>query len=74
MNERDKIRYRLSVNHLSSVWLIEMLRKRGIETNSSVLSAVLAGARSGPAASKIIAESTLILDWYEREIGGALSE
>lgn len=30
MKEREKIRYRLSVNHLSFAWLIDMLRKRGI--------------------------------------------
>jgi len=74
VNERERVRYRLSVNHLSFVWLIDMLRKRGIETNSPILSAILAGARNGPAADRIIAESTRILDWYEREIGGAISE
>ena len=42
MKEREKIRYRLSVNHLSFAWLIDMLRKRGIETNGPVLSAILA--------------------------------
>ena len=62
MKEREKIRYRLSVNHLSFAWLIDMLRKRGIETNGPVLSAILAGTR--------IAESIDILDWYERQIGG----
>lgn len=45
MKEREKIRYRLSVNHLSFAWLIDMLRKRGIETNGPVLSAILAGTR-----------------------------
>ena len=30
MKEREKIRYRLSVNHLSFAWLIDMLRKRGM--------------------------------------------
>ena len=30
MKEREKIRYRLSINHLSFAWLIDMLRKRGI--------------------------------------------
>ena len=70
MNERERIRYRMSVNHLSFVWLIDMLRKRGIETTSPILSAVLSGARSGPSADKIISESTNILDWYEQKIGG----
>ena len=36
MKEREKIRYRLSVNHLSFAWLIDMLRKRGIETNGPI--------------------------------------
>lgn len=70
MNERDKIRYLLSVNHLSFAWLIEMLRKRGIETTSPVLSGVLAGTRSGPSVDKIITESLDILGWYEQKIGG----
>jgi len=74
VNERERVRYRLSVNHLSFVWLIDMLRKRGIETNSPILSAILAGARNGPAADKIIAESTNILDWYEQKIGGVPCE
>ncbi len=70
MKEREKIRYRLSVNHLSFAWLIDMLRKRGIKTNGPVLSAILAGTRNGPSVDKIIAESIDILDWYERQIGG----
>ena len=70
MNERERIRYRLSVNHLSFVWLIDMLRKRGIETTSPILSAIFAGTRSGPSADKVISESTLILDWYEQKING----
>ncbi len=69
MKEREKIRYRLSINHLSFAWLIDMLRKRGIETNGPVLSAILAGTRNGPSVDKIIAESIDILDWYERQIG-----
>ena len=74
MNEREKIRYRLMVNHLSFSWLIDMLRKRGIETSSPILSAVLAGTRSGPSVDKIISESTNILDWYEQKIGGETHE
>lgn len=69
MNDRETIRYRLSVNHLSFVWLIGMLRKRGIETSASVVSAILAGTRNGPTVNKIIAESTSILDWYEKQVG-----
>jgi hypothetical protein len=71
VKEREKIRYRLSVNHLSFAWLIDMLRKRGIETSSPVLSAILAGTRNGPSVDKIIVESIDILDWYEQQIGGA---
>ena len=74
MNERDKIRYRLTINHLSFAWLIDMLRKRGIETSSPVLSAVFAGTRSGPSVDKIISESTNILDWYEQKIEGETHE
>ena len=74
VNERDKIRYRLSINHLSFVWLIDMLRKRGIETTSPIFSAIFAGTRSGPSVDKIISESTNILDWYEQKIGGEPNE
>ena len=74
VNERERIRYRLSINHLSFVWLIDMLRKRGIETTSPILSAILAGTRSGPSVDKIISESTNILDWYEQKIGGETHE
>ena len=74
MNEREKIRYRLMVNHLSFSWLIDMLHRRGIETTSPILSAILAGTRSGPSVDKIISESTNILDWYEQKIGGETHE
>ena len=74
MNDRDEIRYRLSINHLSFAWLIDMLRKRGIETTSPILSAILAGTRSGPSVDKIVSESLSILDWYERQIGGDASD
>lgn len=74
MNDRDEIRYRLSINHLSFAWLIGMLRKRGIETTSPILSAILAGTRSGPSVDKIVSESLSILDWYERQIGGDASD
>ena len=71
MKDREKIRYRLSVNHLSFAWLIDMLRKRGIETSGPILSAILAGTRNGPSVDKIITESLAILDWYENLIGDA---
>ncbi len=71
MGERDQIRYRLSVNHLSFTWLINMLRKRGVETTASVMSGIIAGTRNGDSVDKIIAESLDILDWYERQIDGA---
>lgn len=70
MNDREKIRYRLICNHLNFAWLIAMLRTRGIKTSSPVLSAILAGTRSGPSVDKLIIESLDILDWYERQIGG----
>lgn len=59
MKEREKIRYRLSVNHLSFAWLIDMLRKRGIETNGPVLSAILAGTRNGPSVESVVATALM---------------
>ena len=69
MRERDMIRYRLNINHLSYAWLIEMLRKRGIATTSPILSGVLTGTRTGPSCDRIISESISILDMYEQKIG-----
>ena len=74
MNEREKIRYRLMVNHLSFSWLIDMLHRRGIETTSPILSAILAGTRKGPSVDRVISESINILDWYEKQIGGEIHE
>ena len=69
MEERDQIRYRLSVNHLSFTWLIKAFGKRGIKTTAPVMSGIVAGTRSGPFVDKIITESLVILDWYEKQIG-----
>lgn len=65
MEEREKIRFRLRVNNLTSTWLIGMLGKRGINTDRSTMSAVLAGTRNGAKVDEIVAESVDILDKYE---------
>lgn len=65
MNERENIRFRLRVNHLSSTWLIGMLRKRGIRTDRATMSAILAGTRNGGKVDEIISKSIGILDRYE---------
>lgn len=66
MNERENIRFRLRVNNLTSTWLIGMLRKRGVDTDRSTMSAILAGTRNGAKVDEIVSESCNILDWYEK--------
>lgn len=65
MNERESIRFRLRTNRLSSTWLIGMLRKRGVNTDRSTMSAILAGTRNGAKVDEIVSESLSILDRYE---------
>jgi hypothetical protein len=43
-----------------------MLRKRGVDTDRSTMSAILAGTRNGAKVDEIVSESCNILDWYEK--------
>ena len=66
MNERDKIRVRISTNRLSHTWVIHQLSLKGLETNRSDFSAILAGTRKGEKADAIIATANEILEYYEK--------
>ena len=63
--ERDEIRDRLNRNKLTFVWLINRLEERGIFTDKTEMSGVIAGTRRGPKPEQIIRESLAILDEYE---------
>lgn len=65
MAERENIRSRLKKHQLTQVWLINQLGLRGIVTDKTEMSSVLAGTRSGSKADTIIELSHDILDKYE---------
>lgn len=65
MEERENIRERLKKNKLSYVWLISQLALRGIVTDKTEMSSVIAGTRHGTKADAIIELSLDILDSYE---------
>ena len=70
MNERENIRFRLMTNNLTSAWLINMLGRRGVETDRATMSAILAGTRKGPKTVTILSESINILNDYENWLAG----
>lgn len=65
MEERENIRGRVKKNKLSYVWLIGQLALRGIVTDKTEMSSVIAGTRHGTKADAIIELSLDILDSYE---------
>ena len=66
MTDRDKIRIKVSTNRLTFTWLIYQLSVRGLKTNRSDFSAILAGTRNGEKVDAIIATANEILDYYEK--------
>jgi len=70
MDERRAIHRRLSDNRLTSVWMINQLRERGVTTDKYELSSIFAGTRHGPKVDKIIETATQIMDDYESKFVG----
>lgn len=66
MEERANIRERLRKHNLSYVWLISQLRLRGVVTDKTEMSSVMAGARNGAKADTIIQTAAAVLDSYEQ--------
>lgn len=66
MEERNRIRVRLSQHKLSFTWLIGQLELRGINTDKTEMSSVIAGTRKGAKADTIIQTSHAILDEYDK--------
>lgn len=66
MNERDKIRVRCATNQLTFTWLINRMRSKGVNTDKTEFSAVLAGTRKGAKPESIIECANEILDYYEQ--------
>lgn len=66
------VRERLYRNHLTYKWLIDQLAARGIDTCSTTLSGIFTGARRGHTADRILRESEMIIDRYERWNNGKI--
>lgn len=69
MNEREQIRWKLSVNHLTNVWLVNQLEKRGVNIDKTVLVGAMNGSRKGPQVDTVIRVSLEILNDYEKAMG-----
>lgn len=66
MEGRISIRERLQKHSLSYVWLIAQLNTKGIKTDKTEMSSVVAGTRTGDKADSIIQTSNKIIDEYEK--------
>ncbi len=60
------IKSQIHKHKLSYIWLINQLRMRGITTDKTEMSSVIAGNRKGAKAEKIIRCSLKILSDYEK--------
>ena len=66
MAEKKELRTRLAENGLTFVWLVNVLRLRGVNTDKSEMSSVVNGTRPGTKANTIVDTSHIILDEYEK--------
>ena len=66
MSDRDRVRVSISNNRLSYSWILFQLHLKGIETDKTELSSVLAGTRKGAKAESIVAAAIDILEYYEK--------
>ena len=64
--ECENIRRRLSENHLTNIWLIAELEKRGVKVTRTYLSRIISGSSVDGISQKVRTTSILILDAYER--------
>lgn len=60
----DDIRTKVTDYGLTYVWVIRQIAKRGVHTNRSEMSAVLAGSRTGYKADNILMNSLAVLNKY----------
>lgn len=63
--KRDEIRHRLRKYQLSQIWLINQLAQKGLYTDKTEMSSVLAGTRIGAKSEYILNMSIEILDLYQ---------
>lgn len=68
MEDREKLRLWLDWYNLTQSWLIDTLRRRGLEVDKATLSSALKGTITGPRVTKIMEVSRQIQDEYEKFI------
>lgn len=66
MNDRKNLRIRLAEQNLTFVWLINMLKARGMKLDKSEMSSAVNGTISGNKADAIIKNSHFVMDEYEK--------
>lgn len=62
---RKKVREKLVTNGLTTKWLTQQLRTRGIDVQYNNLSSAMSGTRSGATAEGWLFESLKVLNAYE---------
>ena len=68
-DKRFRIKEMLMRNILTQTWLVHQLKRHGVQTDQTELSAVLNGRRKGNKATKIMITSLNILNDYEEKMG-----
>lgn len=66
MDECKNLRNRLFDYHLSYVWLINMMRRKGFDADKSMISSAINGALTSERTKKIVQLGNEILDTYEK--------
>lgn len=66
MEDRENLRVWLDRYNLTQSWLIDTLRRRGLEVDKTTLSSALKGTIVGPRVEKIMETSHQIQDEYEK--------
>lgn len=72
--ERQSLRDRLTANHLSYAWLINIMKMKGYETDKSTVSSAVNGTISGDRVTKIINLGHEIIDEYEKDYIGSVNQ
>ena len=67
-DKRFRIKEMLIRNILTQTWLVHQLKRHGVQTDQTELSAVLNGRRKGNKATKIMITSLNILNDYEEKM------
>lgn len=73
MDSQKDLRSRLQDHGLNYTWLIKVLKFRGLVVDKTTLSSAVNGTITGPRVEKIMENSAVILDEYERNFLRSIS-